>query len=126
MPASMNRTSGMDNWYGPGAHVITYPTAGGFASWAITSRDSEAAEESWRPWSAEDLPARKEALLKEFDSWCTPVKELIGGAQRLIKYGLYDRPGLSAEQWYDGRCVLIGDAAHPTSPHLGQGGNQAL
>lgn len=23
------------------------------------------------------------------------------------------------------RCVLIGDAAHPTSPHLGQGGNQA-
>ena len=28
--------------------------------------------------------------------------------------------------WYTRRCVLIGDTAHPTSPHLGQGANQAL
>ena len=31
-----------------------------------------------------------------------------------FKYGLYDRPEL--ETWYKGRVVLLGDAAHPTSP----------
>lgn len=30
------------------------------------------------------------------------------------QYGLYDRPQLKS--WHVGRVVLLGDAAHPTSP----------
>ena len=103
-----------------------YPLPGGYSSWAITSPDSEAAEESWSDYSTKELPDQRKALLQELDSWCTPVKELIEGAERLMKYGLYDRRELTSNQWYDGRSVLIGDAAHPTSPHLGQGANQAM
>ena len=32
----------------------------------------------------------------------------------LYQYGLYDRPELKT--WYKGRVVLLGDAAHPTTP----------
>jgi hypothetical protein len=32
----------------------------------------------------------------------------------LSQYGLYDRPELQC--WHQGRVLLIGDAAHPTSP----------
>ena len=64
----------------------------------------------------------------DMSSWCSPVPELIRGAERVIKYGTYNREQLEPDYWYSpkGRCVLASDAAHPTSPHLGQGANQAL
>ncbi|MFW6058503.1 MAG: FAD-dependent monooxygenase, partial [Persicimonas sp.] len=38
--------------------------------------------------------------------------------------GLYDRPPL--QSWSRGRVTLLGDAAHPTTPNLGQGGCMAI
>lgn len=39
-------------------------------------------------------------------------------------YPIYEYPKL--EKWYSGNVCLIGDAAHATSPHIGQGASLAL
>ncbi|KAI9645499.1 hypothetical protein NHQ30_006238 [Ciborinia camelliae] len=123
-PKSLQNT--MLNVFGPAAHLIHYPVSSTHSSWALTQRQSEEEKESWLLATPEQLAAQKADLLKQFGDWASPVPELFDGAERLLKYGIFDRPGLEAEQWYDGRCILIGDAAHPTSPHLGQGANQAM
>jgi 2-polyprenyl-6-methoxyphenol hydroxylase-like FAD-dependent oxidoreductase len=42
----------------------------------------------------------------------------------VLRNDLYDRS--HARRWAAGPLVLVGDAAHPMRPHLGQGGCQAL
>jgi salicylate hydroxylase len=119
------------NFYGPGRHFITFPSyrvEEGTTGWAITSRSETKDVETWQSMDADQLKDFKRRLKAEFEGWCEGVSELVDAAEKVIKYGLYDREALDPENWVSrgGRCVLVGDAAHPTSPHLGQGANQAL
>ncbi len=115
--------SEMLNIYGDGGtHFITYPFDSKEACYACTFREPIADTESWRSLSNES--AFKFIRECGFAQWASPVDKLISNTSRLIKIGLYDRPELST--WYKDRVVLAGDAAHATSPHLGQGANQAM
>jgi salicylate hydroxylase len=84
-------------------------------------------EAAWGLFSDEKRAAEKVEVSKMLQSkgWDPVVLDMVNSAERLIKYGIYDRPELEAEKWYSGRCVMVGDAVHPTSVHLGQGANQA-
>jgi 2-polyprenyl-6-methoxyphenol hydroxylase-like FAD-dependent oxidoreductase len=42
----------------------------------------------------------------------------------MIRTDIHDRSPIM--RWADGRVVLLGDAAHPMTPNLGQGGCQAI
>jgi 2-polyprenyl-6-methoxyphenol hydroxylase-like FAD-dependent oxidoreductase len=66
------------------------------------------------------------AVADLFRGWAEPVPDLIAStpSHGVLRNDIMDRK--PARKWSDGRVVLIGDAAHPTTPNLGQGGCMAI
>ncbi|WP_433165707.1 FAD-dependent monooxygenase [Kribbella sp. CA-247076] len=68
-----------------------------------------------------------DAAREYFASWASDVRALTGAteADQLIRHDVWE---LSRQlpRYTQGRTVLIGDAAHPMLPTLGQGANSAL
>lgn len=84
-------------------------------------------------WFASQVAPEGEQAASELDhladrlaGWHEPIAKLLAGTapDAVLRHDIHDRdlPG----RWASGRVVLIGDAAHPMRPHLGQGGCQAI
>ena len=83
-----------------------------------------------------DLPLPEEALphpdgiraelMDTFKGWCQPVQTLIQTLDPNITNRLPIRDVGPLDTFVRGRVALLGDAAHTTTPDLGQGGCQAL
>ena len=78
-------------------------------------------EQMKESWSA---PGDPDTLRKEFAGWDPRIQEVLGEVQQTFRWALYDREPLPG--WTKGRLSLLGDAAHPMLPHLGQGANQSI
>jgi 2-polyprenyl-6-methoxyphenol hydroxylase-like FAD-dependent oxidoreductase len=67
---------------------------------------------------------RLSELRKRFVGWHEPIPALIEFAELILENGAYDLSPL--QRWTAGRVTLLGDAAHPCTPNLGQGGGMAI
>lgn len=101
--------------WGCGRRFGVVPMAGGQVYWFATDNC-----ESGQP------ACGKPQLLELFGKWHSPIPELIEASEEtsILRNDIYDRDPLP--YWGRGRVTLLGDAAHPMTPNLGQGGCQAI
>jgi salicylate hydroxylase len=106
-------------WLGRNKHFLVYPVrAGALINYVgFVPADAEMKES----WSA---PGDPDQLRREFAGWDPRVGSLLKQVQSTFRSALYDREPLPV--WTQGRLSLLGDAAHPMLPHLGQGANQSI
>jgi salicylate hydroxylase len=106
-------------WMGEGKHFLVYPVrSGSLINYVGFVPSDEQTKESW------SAPGDAGKLAREFSSWDPRVRELLAQVETTYWWGLYDREPLA--KWTSGRLTLLGDAAHPMLPHLGQGANQSI
>jgi 2-polyprenyl-6-methoxyphenol hydroxylase-like FAD-dependent oxidoreductase len=74
----------------------------------------------------EDHASIREELVRLFLGWCEPVSDLIRDTPltALVRNNVFDRRPV--RKWGHGCVTLLGDAIHPLTPNLGQGGCLAI
>jgi salicylate hydroxylase len=106
-------------WLGKSKHFLTFPVRSGelINYVGFVPADAEMKES----WSA---PGDPDVLRAEFEGWEPRIGGLLSHVKNTFRWALYDREPLPV--WTKGRLTLLGDAAHPMLPHLGQGANQSI
>jgi salicylate hydroxylase len=112
-------TDAWQMWLGKGRHFLTFPLrAGKLVNYVGFVPADEEMKESW------SAPGDPDILRREFAGWDPRIGSLLRQVRTTFRWALYDREPLPI--WTRGRLTLLGDAAHPMLPHLGQGANQSI
>jgi 2-polyprenyl-6-methoxyphenol hydroxylase-like FAD-dependent oxidoreductase len=106
------------NLWGRGAEFGLAGVGRGRAYWYATKNAPEG--------EPEEVAGRKEEVLERLALAYRPARAAVEATREadILRTDLYDRE--PARRWGVGRATLLGDAAHPMTPSLGQGACQAI
>lgn len=112
------QSSYLSESWGEGKRFGISPMGNGRCYWYATATRPED--------SSENGADRHSELLNLFGHWHAPISALIKSTppEQIVVNAIYDRP--AQHPWSDRAITLLGDAAHPMTPNLGQGACFAL
>jgi 2-polyprenyl-6-methoxyphenol hydroxylase-like FAD-dependent oxidoreductase len=131
--ALAHRYAGYTAWRGVASHAIDPDIAGEVLGPGVEFGHVPLGADRTYWFATERAPAGRAApegelsyLRARFASWADPIPAVLAATDPddVLRNDLYDRD--QARQWSRGPVVVVGDAAHPMRPHLGQGGCQGL
>ncbi|MEJ2864844.1 FAD-dependent oxidoreductase [Actinomycetospora flava] len=111
--------TGQNAWLGADRHLLCYPVDrhGTLNFAAFVPRPAGNADE----WSFRVDPGM---VRDAYAGWDHDAAAILARATDVYRYDLADRD--PSAPWTRAGVVLLGDAAHPMLPHMGQGANQAI
>src|SRR5712691_2485534 len=109
-------------WWGADRHIVIYyttPTRG--EVYFVTSVPEPAEWLTLESWSAKgDVRELRQA----YEGFHPDVRAVLEACPDCHKWAILEREPLP--RWSDGRVVLLGDACHPMTPYMAQGGATAI
>ena len=104
---------------GPNSHIVNYPiNKEGDVSFVGVLKEPNKFDESWREEGSH------EDFLADFSIYNPSIFPTLNESTKLYKWGIYIRPPLKSMTVKN--ITLLGDAAHPMVPFIGQGGCMAI
>jgi salicylate hydroxylase/6-hydroxynicotinate 3-monooxygenase len=109
-------------WWGPDRHIVVYYTTRTHDEvYFVTSVPEPLDWLTAESWSARGDIRELRAAYAGFHA---DVQAVLAACPDCHKWAILEREPLA--RWSDGRVVLIGDACHPMTPYMAQGGATAI
>jgi salicylate hydroxylase len=116
-----DRARNSQGYLGYGGHVLTMAVDGGRTMNVVAFKTADNHDWKDEKWV---LPAHKTKMQRDFAEWGPEVTKLLDAMHDTDLWALFDHPRL--EHIHRENVVLLGDAAHATSPHQGSGAGMAI
>jgi salicylate hydroxylase len=108
-------------WWGPerASQLVTTPIRGGDELYVFGSF----AQDEWRQesWS---IRSDVSELKERFSGYADEARSIVNACEETLKTAIYERDPLP--RWTAGHITLLGDACHPMTPFMAQGGAMAI
>jgi salicylate hydroxylase len=106
-------------WLGPHGTIVLYPVRRDeLINVVCHYDDADYRHESWV------TECERSEVLERYRGWHESLLRIFSAGEVWYKWALYDRDPI--QHWTRGRVTVLGDAAHPMLPYLGQGACQSI